>query len=70
MKYVYAKIPVRKAEMVGVAEFRHRTPDGEYVIINESDLLVWGEAEPFESKVKALGGQVLDASGAKKELNI
>ena len=63
MRYVYAKIPVRKAEDAGIAEFRQRTPDGEYVIINESDL------QTYEKKVKSLGGKVLTAAEAKEELN-
>ena len=68
MRYVYAKIPVRKAEDAGIAEFRQRTPDGEYVI-NESDLQTYGNSAPFEKKVKSLGGKVLTAAEAKEELN-
>ena len=69
MRYVYAKIPVLKAESLGIAEFRQRTPDGEYVIVNESDLQTYGRSGTFESKVKTLGGKVLTAMEAKKELN-
>lgn len=69
MRYVYAKIPVRKAEDSGIAEFRQRTPDGEFVIINESDLQTYGSSAPFEKKVKSLGGKVLTAAEAKEELN-
>lgn len=69
MRYLYAKIPVRKAESIGIAEFRQRTPDGEYVIVNESDIQTYGRSGTFESKVKTLGGKVLTAQEAKKELN-
>lgn len=69
MRYVYAKIPVRKAEDAGIAEFRQRTPDGEFVIINESDLQTYGSSAPFEKKVESLGGKVLTAAEAKEELN-
>ena len=69
MRYLYAKIPVRKAESLGIAEFRQRTPNGEYVIVNESDLQTCGRSGTFESKVKTLGGKVLTVQDAKKELN-
>ena len=69
MRYLYAKIPVRKAESIGIAEFRQRTPNGEYVIVNESDLQTYGRSGTFESKVKTLGGKVLTVQDAKKELN-
>ena len=69
MRYLYAKIPVRKAESLGIAEFRQRTNDGEYVIVNESDLQTYGRSGTFESKVKTLGGKVLTVQDAKKELN-
>ncbi len=69
MRYLYAKIPVRKAESIGIAEFRQRTNDGEYVIVNESDLQTYGRSGTFESKVKTLGGKVLTVQDAKKELN-
>lgn len=69
MRYLYAKIPVRKAESIGIAEFRQRINDGEYVIVNESDLQTYGRSGTFESKVKALGGKVLTVQEAKKELD-
>lgn len=69
MRYLYAKIPVRKAESIGIAEFRQRTNDGEYVIVNESDLQTYGRSGTFESKVKTLGGKVLTVQEAKKELD-
>lgn len=59
MRYVYAKIPVRKAEDAGIAEFRQRTPDGEYVIINESDLQTYGSSVPFEKKSSRLEARSL-----------
>lgn len=69
MRYLYAKIPAAKAEDIGIAGFRRRTPDGAYVIINESDLQTYGPDADFSSKVEALGGEVLTAGEARQELN-
>lgn len=69
MRYLYAKIPAVKAEDIGVTGLRMRTPDGAYVIINESDLQTYGTDADFSSKVEVLGGRVLTAEEARKELN-
>lgn len=69
MRYLYAKIPVSKAGDIGVAAFRQKTPDGVYVIINESDLQTYGPNADFSSKVEALGGVVLTANEARQALN-
>lgn len=67
MKYSYAKIPYTQAVLVGVDKIRKRTAAGE-VIINEGDLLAYGKGGDFEKKVKQLGGTVLTALDAKREL--
>ncbi len=67
MIYRYAKIPFQKAAELGLSKSRKRTVTGE-VIINESDLLTYGKGADFKKKVKQLGGTVLTALEAKKEL--
>ena len=68
-RYQYAKIPSHSADMLGdVVKHRKRTVSG-YVIINESDLLLYGNADDtFEDKVEQLGGVPLTNIEAKQEL--
>ena len=68
-RYLYAKIPGHSADVLGeVVKHRKRTLSGE-VIINESDLLLYGNAEDsFEDKVKQLSGVPLTNIEAKQEL--
>lgn len=67
MIYRYAKIPYAKAVLIGVDKIRKRTVTGD-VIINEGDLLTYGKGSDFKKKVKQLGGTVLSALDAKKEI--
>jgi len=67
MKYRYAIIPYSGAVMLGVEHIRRQTATGE-VIVNESDLLTYGEQTSFEDKIKQLGGRTLTALEAKQEL--
>lgn len=67
MKYSYAKIPYAQAVLVGVDKIRKRTATGD-VIINEGDLLTYGKGGDFKKKVKQLGGTILTALEAKREL--
>lgn len=68
-RYQYAKIPSHSADMLGdVVTHRKRTVSGD-VIINESDLLLYGNADDtFEDKVEQLGGVPLTNIEAKQEL--
>lgn len=68
MIYRYAKIPYPRAVELGLEKIRRRISSGE-VIINESDLLTYGDDDPFESKVQGLGGTVLTALQAKQEID-
>ena len=67
MKYRYAIIPYSGAVMLGVERIRRQTVTGE-VIVNESDLLTYGEQTSFEDKIKQLGGRTLTALEARQEL--
>ena len=67
MVYIYAKVPFQIAVDLGLSKSRKRTVSGE-VIINESDLLTYGKGSDFKKKVKQLGGTVLTALEAKREL--
>ncbi|GEM_PF-1269317 len=67
MIYRYAKVPFQAAADLGLSKSRKRTVSGE-VIINESDLLTYGRGSDFKKKVKQLGGTVLTAFEAKREL--
>lgn len=67
MKYRYAIIPYSGAVMLGVEHIRRQTVTGE-VIVNESDLLTYGEQNSFEDKIKQLGGRTLTALEARQEL--
>ncbi len=67
MKYRYAIIPYSGAVMLGVEHIRRRTVTDE-VIVNESDLLTYGEQTSFEDKIKQLGGRTLTALEARQEL--
>ncbi len=67
--YRYIKISRDNAVKLGLQDLRASTSDG-CVIINESDLLTYGdEADSLEDKVAKLEGKILSNVEARQELN-
>ena len=66
MKFEYISIPVNEAQKLGLLDNRILINDGKNVIVNQTDLLVYGTPEDsVEDKAVKIGGSIITANDAR-----